>query len=328
MGAAPRPGAESSLAHELKGRARSPPYPATVDGAGEPFERSADATAPRELEVRSLDLPQGLEVQWLGVSGYRVTYQGVSLFVDPYVSRVPLRSLLLRRSAIPDPKMLDRYISAPGPVVGVLVGHTHFDHAVDAPAIAKRLGTKAYGSASLAHLMRLHGLGHDAVEVIPHRVYELGPFAVSFVPSRHSKLLFGRRVPFDGELTCDHLEGLAPSAYKCGQVWGIRIEVAGISLFHQGSADLDDRELGGKPVDIFLAGVAGRGVTPRYWERILPRLDPRIVVPTHYDDFFAPLGREPKLLRRVNLDSVPDEVAAVSADASVATLRRIDDRLG
>ena len=31
----------------------------------------------------------------------------------------------------------------------MLVGHTHFDHAVDAPAIARRYGARAYGSASL-----------------------------------------------------------------------------------------------------------------------------------------------------------------------------------
>jgi L-ascorbate metabolism protein UlaG (beta-lactamase superfamily) len=277
------------------------------------------------LEARSLELPGGLELRWLGVSGYRLTYEDVSLFVDPYLSRAPLRSLLLRRPAIPDPRMLDRYARAPGPVAGVLVGHTHFDHAVDAPAIAKRFKAKAYGSASLARLMRIHGLGELAVDVVPHRPYELGPFVVTFVPSRHSKLLFGRRVPFDGELTCDHLDGLAPSAYKCGQVWGIRIEVAGIALYHQGSADLDDSELGAESVDVFLAGVAGRSVTPRYWERILPRLDPRAVVPTHYDNFFAPLGQEPKLLRGVNLTAVPEEVTAVSRDAEVATLRRVDE---
>jgi L-ascorbate metabolism protein UlaG (beta-lactamase superfamily) len=282
----------------------------------------------RELEGRSLDLPKGLELQWLGVSGYRLTYERVSLFIDPYVSRVPLRSLFLRRSTLPDPAMLDRYIAAPGTVAGVLVGHTHFDHAVDAPAIARRFGARAYGSASLARLMRLHGLGDLAVEVVPHERYELGPFVVTFVPSRHSKLLFGRRVPFDGELTCDQLDGLSPGAYRCGQVWGIRIEVAGVSIYHQGSANLDDQELGRDPVDVFLAGVAGREVTPRYWERVLSRLDPRILVPTHYDNFFAPLGREAQLLRRVNLDLVPEEVAAVSADATVAALPRVDDLPG
>jgi L-ascorbate metabolism protein UlaG (beta-lactamase superfamily) len=278
----------------------------------------------RQLESSRLELPAGLELTWLGVSGYRLTYEGVSLFVDPYLSRVPLRSLLLRRQALPDPAMLDRYATAPGSVVGVLVGHTHFDHAVDAPAIARRYDTKAYGSESLVTLMRLHGLAEHAVEVVPHKTYELGPFAVRFVPSRHSKLLFGRKVPMDGELTCDHLDGLVPTAYKCGAVWGIRIDVAGVRLYHQGIADLDDDELPDEPVDVFLAGVAGRSVTPRYWERVLPRLDPRLIVPTHYDDFFAPLGDREKFVRGVRLAELPDEVAAVSSAARLAALPRID----
>ena len=283
-----------------------------------------DAQALREWERIGLGLPAGLDITWLGVSGYLLTYEGVSLFVDPYVSRVPLRALVLRREAMPDEELIDRYIDAPGPVAGVLVGHTHFDHAVDAPAIARRYGTKAYGSSSLAHLMRLHGLGERAVEVVPHQPYELGPFVVRFVPSRHSKLLFGVKVPMDGELTCDHLHGLVPTAYKCGAVYGIRIDVAGVRIYHQGSADLDDDELPDEPVDVFLAGVAGRSVTPRYWERILPRLDPRLIVPTHYDDFFMPLGSEEKFVRGVRLRDLPAEVAAVSRDTQIAGLRRVD----
>lgn len=206
----------------------------------------------------------------------------------------------------------------------MLIGHTHFDHAVDAPALVLRHHTKAYGSSSLSHLMRLHGLGDRAVEVVPREPYELGPFGVRFIPSRHSKLLFGRKVPMDGPLTCEHLDGLTPGAYKCGGVYGIRIEVAGVSLYHQGSANLDDEQLGREPVDIFLAGVAGRQVTPRYWERILPKLDPSILVPTHYDNFFSPLGRPQDFVRRVDLAEVPGEVRRVARDTRVAALPRID----
>jgi L-ascorbate metabolism protein UlaG (beta-lactamase superfamily) len=166
--------------------------------------------------------------------------------------------------------------------------HTHFDHAIDAPAIAKRFGCKAYGSGSLTQLLRLHGRPELAVEVQPHHVYELGPFAVSFTPSLHSKLLLGLAVPMDGELTCDHLDALAPGAYKCGQVYGIHIAVAGMTFYHQGSANLIEEEIRHRDVDVFLAGVAGRGFTPRYWQRILTRLQPRVIVPTHYDDFFKP----------------------------------------
>jgi L-ascorbate metabolism protein UlaG (beta-lactamase superfamily) len=283
-----------------------------------------DGDALRELEGRALELPAGLELEWLGVSGYRLSHQGRTLYVDPYFSRVPLRDLLLRRRALPDPSALDRFGGSAGEVVGVLVGHTHFDHAVDAPAIARRHGCSAYGSASLVKLMALHGLAGQAVEVEPYRSYELGPFVVSFTPSAHSKLLLGLAVPYDGELTCEHLDSLSPAAYRCGQVWGITIDVAGMRFYHQGSANLVDDAVRERGVDVFLAGVAGRNFTERYWERILPRLDPAVVVPTHYDNFFRPLGRPLEFVTAARLSDLPDEIGAVSSDARLAALPRAD----
>jgi L-ascorbate metabolism protein UlaG (beta-lactamase superfamily) len=282
-----------------------------------------DGQALGQLEAEALALPAGLEVEWLGVSGYRLGYEGRTLYVDPYVSRVPLSSLLRRRPAVPDPRQIERFFPPDENVVGVLVGHTHFDHAVDAPAVARRYGCKAYGSSSLAALMRLHGLGDQAVEVEPYRTYELGPFEVSFTPSVHSKLLLGLAVPYAGELTCDHLEGLAPSAYRCGQVWGIHIAVGGISLYHQGSADLVDDAVRHRGVDFFLAGIAGRNFTERYWERILPRLDPAVIVPTHYDNFFTPLSDEMELMGNARISELEGEVGSVSRDARVRALPRL-----
>ena len=273
-----------------------------------------DSQALAELGARPLPLPPGLDLEWLGVSGYRMTYQGQTLFVDPYVSRVPLSAVIRGRPAVPDPAMLDRFIGTPEDVVGVLVGHTHFDHAVDAPAICRRFGCPAYGSDSLVTLMALHGLAEQAVEVEPYETYELGPFTVSFTPSLHSKLVLGLAVPFDGELTCDHLDGLSPSAYRCGPVWGIQIDMAGVSFYHQGSANLIEDAIRARGVDFFLAGVAGRGFTRDYWKRVLRRLEPRTVIPTHYDDFFRPLGAEMGFTTNVNLAHVPDEVRSVSQD--------------
>jgi L-ascorbate metabolism protein UlaG (beta-lactamase superfamily) len=277
-----------------------------------------------ELEAHPLTLPEGLEVEWLGVSGYRISAEGKTLFVDPYLSRVPFADLLRRRSALPDPAMLDRFVHAPGEVVGVLVGHTHFDHAVDAPAIARRFGCKAYGSDSLMTLMGLHGLAEQTVEVEPYRTYELGPFEVNFTPSVHSKLLLGLAVPYDGDLTCEHLDGLTPGAYRCGQVWGISIRVAGVSFYHQGSANLIDEAVRERDVDVFLAGVAGRNFTEDYWRRIIPRLDPKVVVPTHYDNFFRPLGQRLEFVSDVRLSALPEEIGAVSGDLEIAAIPRAD----
>jgi L-ascorbate metabolism protein UlaG (beta-lactamase superfamily) len=283
-----------------------------------------DAQVLGELEAKPLELPAGLEVEWLGVSGYRMSFEGQTIFVDHYLSRVPFGDLLRRRPTLPDPAALDRFVHAPGEVAGVLVGHTHFDHAVDAPAIARRFGCKAYGSDSLVTLMGLHGLADQAVEVEPYRTYELGPFEVGFTPSVHSKLLLGLAVPYDGDLTCEHLDALSPSAYRCGQVWGISIEVAGLRFYHQGSANLIDDAVRERGVDVFLAGVAGRSFTRDYWKRILPRLEPRVVVPTHYDNFFRPLGQRMEFVSNVQLSELPKEIGSVSADIELAALPRAD----
>lgn len=279
-----------------------------------------DAVALTELARAPLGLPAGLQVAWLGVAGYRLTYEDISIYVDPYVSRVSLADTLRRRPALPDAALIERHIRPPGDVAGVLVGHTHFDHAIDVPAIARRFECPAYGSASLAHLMALHGERARAVEIEPHRRYELGPFVVTFVPSLHSKLLLGYRVPYDGELTCEHLDGLKPGAYRCGQVYGIRIEVAGATLYHQGSANLIDEEIRERGVDVFLAGIAGRSFTPDYWTRIIRALEPRVVVASHFDDFFRPVDDPLGFSLNVNLAAFPEEIGAVTRDVTVAAM--------
>lgn len=285
---------------------------------------AADRASLRELTSRAsetLGLPPGLEIEWLGVAGYRLTYEGQTLYLDPYLSRVSLADVLRKRPALADAGAIERRLSPAGEVLGVLIGHTHFDHAVDVPAICAAHGCSAYGSSSLVTLMRLHGQAEQAVEVAPHAPIELGPFVVTFVPSLHSKLLLGYRVPSDGELTCEHLDALSPSAYRCGQVFGIHIEVAGTTLYHQGSANLLDDQIRHRGVDLFLAGIAGRRFTERYWQRILGALQPRVVVASHFDDFFVPLDRPAGFSLNVNLAAFPEEVGAVGADFEVAALR-------
>jgi L-ascorbate metabolism protein UlaG (beta-lactamase superfamily) len=282
--------------------------------------RGHDADAHTELLGRHLPLPAGLEIEWSGTAGYRLTYEGASLVLDPYFSRVSLADLLTRQPLPGDPAMIDRVLPVDADVVAVAVGHTHFDHAVDAPALVRRFGCPAFGSSSLAHLMGLHGLAEHAVTVEAKKPYEVGPFTLRFVPSVHSKLVAGLAVPSDGELTCDHLDGLSGPAYRCGQVWGIHITVAGTTLYHQGSADFVEDELTTGPVDIFLAGIAGRAWSPGYFPKVLRRLQPSVIVPGHYDDFFRPLGDDLAFSFNVNLAGFVDEIEAIDRDAHIATL--------
>ncbi|MBX3159528.1 MAG: MBL fold metallo-hydrolase [Deltaproteobacteria bacterium] len=267
----------------------------------------------------SSPLPRGLELTWLGTAGFRLAYQGTTLLIDPYVTRLSFGSLLRRRVVRADDEAIARWIDRAD---AILVGHTHFDHALDVPAIARRTGCRTYGSTSLANLMGLHGLYEQAVVVEAKRSYEVGPFRFHFVPSVHSRLQLGLGIPYSGELTCEHLDELTPQAYRCGQVWGIAIEVAGIKLYHQGSADLLEDEIVDRGVDVFLCGISGRRFTPRYIERIVRALDPKLVVPTHYDDFFVPLDASapPKFSFNVNVTAFAEEVRAASRDLPVHAL--------
>ena len=265
----------------------------------------------------ALGLPPGLELRWLGVAGFSLRYEGTTVVIDPYVSRAPLGDLVRRRATVSDPVAVDRWLPRAD---AVLVGHTHFDHAVDVPALARRDGAAVYGSRSAKHLLGLFGLADRAVEVEPHRPYEIGPFEVTFVPSVHSKLFLGKSVPNGGEITCEHIGALSPQAYECGQVWGIHIAVGGVTLYHQGSADLLDDEVRHRDVDVFLCGVAGRQFTPGYVGRILPRLQPKRIVITHHDDFFVPMDATPGLAFGVDVARFPDEVAAVTRDIPVYAL--------
>ena len=270
-------------------------------------------------------LPPGLTLRWLGTAGFALTCEGTTVLIDPYVTRLGLGDLLRTQVVHSSPEALSRWVP---PADAVLVGHTHFDHALDVPAIARRDGCRVYGGTSMARVMALHGLQGQSIVVEQYEVLEIGPFSVTFVPSTHSKLLMGWRVPAAGEITCDALDRMVPRAFRCGQVWGIHITVGGVSFYHQGSADLvDDAELP-RQVDVFLCGIAGRQCSPRYLERVIPRFDPQVIVPTHFDDFFTALGVPMRFTLGVDLAGFPGEVAKVSGATTVCTLDTRDTVYG
>lgn len=263
------------------------------------------------------DLPPGLSLTWLGTAGFRLELEDTVVYIDPYLTRVPWRAVMSQRPALPSAKTVASHVTRAD---AVLVGHTHFDHALDVPLISALTGCQVYGSKSLQTLMGLHGLADHATRVEPHRIYEIGPFQVAFVPSLHSKLLLGLKVPSDGEITCESLEALTASAYCCGDVMGILVRAAGTAIYHQGSANLVEGEVPRGGVDIFLAGIAGRAFSRRYVPRILRLLEPRVVVPHHHDNFFRPLDAPMGFSFNVNLGGFVEEVVHVSDDFEIRTL--------
>jgi L-ascorbate metabolism protein UlaG (beta-lactamase superfamily) len=281
----------------------------------------------RELDAHTngVHLPKGLSLTWLGTAGYAFSYEGHTLLIDPYVSRASFGDVVLRKRLTSDRELLERFVPRAN---AILAGHTHFDHAVDVPAIARRDGCNVYGSRSLAHLMRLHGLPDRAVEVEHAKRYDIGPFEVTFVDSLHAKLTLGLAVPNDGEISCEHVDALTASAYRCGSVYSMHIRVAGATFYHQGSANLIEERIPFHGVDYLLMGIAGRGFTRNYTERTIRKLQPGIVIPTHHDNFFRPLADPMGFSFNVRFDRFVDEAARVSRSLTLRTLAPLAELRG
>lgn len=278
-----------------------------------------DSSTARDLNAakRGLALPPGLSLRWLGTAGFALGCEDTLLLIDPYLTRASLRRVLSPKALEVDLGLVRELIPSAS---AVLVGHTHFDHALDVPAISQLRGCPVYGSRSLAHLMGLHGLAARAVAVETGRVYEIGPFEVTFIESLHSRLALGLAVPASGELTCDHLDGLRGNRYRCGQVYGIHVRVAGASFYHLGSANLIEDRIPFQRVDFLLAGIAGRVFTRGYTARVLRALSPAVVIPQHFDDLFSPLGAPMGFSFNVNLGGFVEDVGRVSREFAVRTL--------
>ncbi len=116
-------------------------------------------------------------------------------------------------------------------------------------------------------------------------------------------------VPFDGELHLRSPRRDAPCRLPLWSCLRIHIEVAGTSFYHQGSANLIDDAIRPEHRGPTTSWRAWPDAATRdYWQLILSRLEPRTIVPTHYDDFFRPLDQPMGFTTNVNLHKVPDEV--------------------
>jgi L-ascorbate metabolism protein UlaG (beta-lactamase superfamily) len=227
----------------------------------------------------------GLAVQWVGTAGFRVVADGHHFWIDPYLSRHSFAELFGGRIA-PKPDLVERDVDV---AHAVALGHSHFDHALDAPLIARLRSARVYGSSDMLNYCRGNGVPEEQLrEIRGGERLEEGPFTLRPVLSRHSTFLFGR-VPFPGRIERPLPYPLRASDLKVGTVFGIHLEAGGTSVYHIGSANLVESELQGIHADVVLCCTVGRQSTERYTERVIAALRPKLVIPCHWDQFWRPL---------------------------------------
>jgi len=238
-----------------------------------------------------------IHVTWLGTAGVLVSDGRTGILIDPYVSRCGFFKVALRRPLPPDVKAVRKWIDLFGENIrAVCVSHSHFDHCLDAPYFAQETGAWLIGSPSTLNVGRGAGLPEPSLKKINREEsIEIGAFTLTFIESRHGAALFGS-VPYAGTIERPLIPPCRAGDYKVGQIFSIFMSHPSGTIVHHGSAGFIPGMYEGKKADGVLLGVVGRGDTDAYLKNVPLALGTKLVIPIHFDNFFLPLKRTPKIM--------------------------------
>ncbi len=237
--------------------------------------------------------PRGREVQvtYLGVNGYLIRSATTTLMVDPYFTRIPLRSTALNAPVSPDYNAINLALTSaatPRRIDGYLVTHAHFDHLFDVPSIQKRYGGRILTSPTGSHLCRAMGVRHGNISAkLPGSTSRIGDAKIHVIPARHDKVL--GRIPYPGLIDAPlDSPPVRPRDWRLGTPLAYVIELEGKRIYVE-SGGMGEHVPKTGSVDLAIIGVAVAGSQKRYPDAVRA-LSPKWVLPSHQDDFFVPVG--------------------------------------
>ena len=254
-------------------------------------------------------------VRWLGVAGLEFTFGNHILLIDPFLSRPPLRNVFMGRVS-PDIQLIKEQIKKAD---HILITHAHYDHLLDVPAIATQTGAWIYGSANVCRLLQVFQVPLAQIHWL-HAFDEIElPFSrVKVIPARHP-FIPGYRT---GLLKNELKPPLHLWDYRMDECFNFLIEYENLKLLVWSSISTEHAQ----PANVlFLRSVASQD----WYEKMIGVVQPRLVIPTHWDNLFRPLSqpirpffapptlRNP-LIRNINLDNFKKRI--LQADTTCKTL--------
>lgn len=178
--------------------------------------------------------PASVTVHWLGAAALAIASNGRCMLIDPYFSRLPLHRLVTGRPLPDEARITAAWRRLPSSVAAIVVGHTHIDHALDLPALARLADAPVFGSASLAALLARAGLPARATVCRPGDTCELpGLGRLTVFAGAHGGVLLGRP-PLPGEIAPAGAYPLPARAYRAGAVLILDVTIAGRRFVHVG----------------------------------------------------------------------------------------------
>jgi L-ascorbate metabolism protein UlaG (beta-lactamase superfamily) len=261
----------------------------------------------RALVLESAEAETGkLRAIFLGVATLLFDDGETAILVDGFFSR-PSAFRTIATRVVPDVAVIERSLERAGirELEAVLTVHSHYDHAMDSPDVARRTGALLVGSESTANIGRGAGLAEDSIRVIKDGDrMTFGKFAVTAIRTAH----FPHGMAM-GEITAPLIPPARATAYLDGGNYSYLIEHGGRTLLVQGSAGFVRGTLRGRGAEVVFLGITGLGTRDDdyrdgYWREVVDAVGAKRVIPIHWDDFTLPLDRPLEAMPRL-LDDIP-----------------------
>ena len=271
---------------------------------------------------------EALKLTYLGTAGWKITDGEFTVLVDPYISRIKLGTGpgISPEDTRPSVSRSDYFVSDTLAIDSlitradfILVHHSHFDHLSDVPYIARKTGAKVVGTETTCNILRAYGIPDE--QLYPVRGgedYQFEKFSVRVIPSIHSAL--NDKHYLDSRTYTEAPEvPLRVSEFIEGGSLMFLARFSGHKVLTMGSMNFVERELEGVSPDILLAGINQSQLgLYRYNERLLRVTgNPRVIIPTHWDNFRLPYGFSQESSVTLKLLPFKEDVGRLSPESEV-----------
>jgi L-ascorbate metabolism protein UlaG (beta-lactamase superfamily) len=241
-----------------------------------------------------------LTARFFGVSTILLSDGNTAIMTDGFFSRPGAGKLLFGKIA-PDPDRIGEALKRGGvtKLSAVLTVHSHYDHAMDAPRVARQWDAVLIGSQSTANVARGEAFPESCIRLIDrdHRRFAIGSFEITALPSLHSLGVPGGEAS-EGTIDAPLRPPVAYTDYKEGGTYSFLIDHQGFRIVIHASSYFVAGMYDGIEADVVFLGSAtlgkkSRDFVSRYWDEVVVRTKARLVVPIHWDDFTRALDDRP-----------------------------------
>jgi len=284
-----------------------------------------------------------LQLIHYGAAAWSITDGQTRILVDPFFSRIRYADKGFGTSTPPVAPGDIRPIFGPNDTLSpnadtlqlidmhaakvdyILTSHSHFNHCMDMPYIAKKTGATVVGTESTINIARAHAVPEaQLITVKGGEDFEFGAFSLKVIPSLHSAL--SSKHYFDsGVVPKDVRAPMRLVEYVEGNTLAYFIRFGAHRLIVFCSMNYIEREIAGlQPSVALIPAAKARLEIHDYTGRLLRALgSPPIVIATHWDVQSWPYGA-PQDAAYEQAQTFVQEVFRVAPDTRVLVPRHFD----